>query len=381
MRVFISAGEPSGDLHGASLTRALRRRSPGVEVIGFGGDRMAAEGCELLYPLADLAVVGVGAILANLHRFAGILSLARRAFRERKPDALVMIDYPGFHWWLAGCARKHGVPVSYFVPPQVWAWATWRTRKMRRLCDQVLASLPFEEPWLRGRGVPARYIGHPYFDELYGQRLDGDFLAGQRSRPGTVVALLPGSRGSELRRNTPGLLRAAGLIHAKRPDVRFLVACLKEAQAAQVRQRCAGLALPVEVHHGRTPEIIHLAHSCLSVSGSVSLELLFRGKPSAMLYTVAGWQLAAKRLLMRSKYITLVNLLADRLLFPEYVTSGCVAEQLAGHVLHWLRDREAYEGLVGQLAALRQQVAAPGACERAAAAVLELAGRRPRQAA
>jgi lipid-A-disaccharide synthase len=352
-----------------------------LEVVGFGGERMAAEGCRLLYPLTDLAVVGVGAILANLHRFSHVLGLARRSFREQRPDALVMIDYPGFHWWLAGCARKHGVPVSYFVPPQIWGWATWRVRKMRRLCDQVLAALPFEEPWLKARGVRAQYIGHPYFDELHNQRLDGDFLAAQRARPGTVVALLPGSRASELRRNAPTLLRAAGLIHAKRPDARFLVACLKEAQAAQVRELSAGLGLPVEVHHGRTAEIIHLAHSCLSVSGSVSLELLFRGKPSVMLYTVAAWGMAAKWLLQRCRYITLVNLLADRLLFPEYVTTGCAARQLAGHVLHWMRDREAYESLVGELAKLRREVAAPGACERAAAAVLELAGRGQRRAA
>lgn len=374
MRIFLSAGEPSGDLHGASLTRALRQQHPGAEVLGFGGDRMAEAGCRLLYRLADLPVVGLAGIVSNLGRFAHVLDLAGREFRHRPPDALVMIDYPGFHWWLAGRAKKYAVPVSYFVPPQIWGWATWRHRKMRRLCDQVLASLPFEEAWFRRRGIPARYIGHPYFDELHRHPLDAAFLAEQRSRPGPIIALLPGSRRSEISYNLPTLLRAAAILHDRRPELRFLVACLKQAHADEVRPHCAGL--PIEVHHGRTPEVIELAHSCLSVSGSVSLELMFRGKPAAIVYRVARWGVVGKKLLMRCKYITLVNLLADRLLYPEYVTTGCVAAQLAGHVLYWLGVPQAYNDLVGQLAALRQRVAAPGACDRAAAAVLELAGAR-----
>jgi lipid-A-disaccharide synthase len=381
MRLFISAGEPSGDLHGANLIRALKQSQPDVDVVGFGGDRMAAAGCRIVYPLCNLAVMGITSVLANIPTFARIVGLARESFRQHRPDALVMIDYPGFHWWLAGCARKQHLPVSYFVPPQLWAWAGWRVRKMRRLTDQVLCSLPFEETWFRQHGVAARYIGHPYFDELHGQRLDADFVASQRVRPGTVIGVLPGSRHGELERNLPSLVRAAQRIHARRPDTRFLVACLKPAHSDELRARLTGLALPLEVHHGRTPEIIHLAHSCLSVSGSISLELLFRGKPAAIVYCVPrhirllGW------LLLRCKYITLVNLLADRLLFPEYVTTGNVGDQLAEHILSWLDDRAAYEDLCGRLNALRRRVAEPGACMRAAAAVLELAQAKRRLAA
>jgi lipid-A-disaccharide synthase len=381
MRVFISAGEPSGDLHGANLTRALKQIQPDVEVIGFGGERMAAAGCRVIYPLCDLAVVGLIPVLASVPTFARIIGLARETFRQHRPDVLVMIDYPGFHWWLAGCARKHAIPVSYFVPPQLWAWAGWRARKMRRLTDQVLCSLPFEEKWFRQRGVTTRYIGHPYFDELHRQRLDPDFVTDQRGRPGTVIGVLPGSRHSELRNNLPSLATAARIIHARRPDTRFLVACLKASHAQQLRQQLGGLGIPIEVHHGRTPEIIHLAHSCLSVSGSISLELLFRGKPAAIVYCIHPGMVAFGKLVLRCKYITLVNLLADRLLFPEYVTSRNVGDRLAGHILHWLENRDAYETLCGELAGLRRQVAEPGACERAAAAVLELARGARRQAA
>jgi lipid-A-disaccharide synthase len=381
MRVFISAGEPSGDLHGANLIRALKQRQPDVEIIGFGGDRMAAAGCRLVYPLCDLAVVGIVPVLTSIATFARILGLAREAFRQHRPDALVMIDYPGFHWWLAGCARSFHIPVSYFVPPQLWAWAGWRVRKMRRLTDQVLCSLPFEQTWFHERGVAAQYIGHPYFDELHGQRLDAGFVTDQRAQPGTVIGVLPGSRHSELGYNLPSLLRATQRIHARRPDTRFLAACLKPQQAEQVRAYFKGAGVPIEVHHGRTAEIIHLSHSCLAVSGSVSLELLFRGKPTAIVYHVPRHIQLLGKLLLRCKYITLVNLLADRLLYPEYLTTGNAGDQLAEDVLHWLDDRSAYEELCGELGALRRRVAEPGACARAAAAITELARGRHQRAA
>jgi lipid-A-disaccharide synthase len=381
MRLFLSAGEPSGDVHGANLIRQLRERRPDLQFVGFGGERMTAAGCELLYPLCDLAVVGIGAVIANIARFHHILGLARTCFQQQRPDAVVLIDYPGFHWWVAGCARQHAIPVSYFIPPQLWGWGGWRVKKMRRLTDQVLSVLPFETDWLQARGVPAQYVGHPYFDELAAYRLDAGFLAAQRHRPGIIVAILPGSRRSELRQNLASQVEAARIIHARRPDVRFLVACLRSDQADWVRQQLAGSPLPVEVHHGKTPEIIHLAHSCMSVSGSVSLELLYRGKPSTILYRVTPFQMLLCRLLRTARFITLVNLLADRELFPEYVDTRNLGDKLAGHILHWLSDRTAYEELCGQLAQLRTSVVVPGACQRAATAILQLVDGQMRQAA
>jgi len=284
----------------------------------------------------------------------------------------VMIDYPGFHWWLARRAKARGIPVIYFVPPQIWAWASWRVRKMRRLADRVLCTLPFEVAWYRERGVPAEYVGHPYFDELREQQWEAEFIAAQRARAGTIVALLPGSRNQELVNNFPSLERAASLIASQRPDVRFLVACLRPEQAEKVRGWLARNPLPIEVHAERTPEIIHLAHSCLAVSGSVSLELLYRCKPSVVLYRHHAISIALAHLLKRVPYITLVNLLADRELFPEFFGVGCPAETMAAHTLRWLNDRSAYESLCAELAALRDRVGEPGACDRAAEAIGEL---------
>src|SRR4051794_21185481 len=182
MHLFICAGEPSGDLHGATLVQTLRRLRPDVECVGFGGQRMEAAGCRLLYPLCQLAVMWFARVLAKAPTFLALLSQADRYFSRHRPDAVVLIDYPGFNWWLARRAHFHGIPVYYFVPPQLWAWAGWRVDKMRRWVDQVLCALPFEEPWYRERGVAAHYVGHPYFDALARQSFDEALVAEQSAR-------------------------------------------------------------------------------------------------------------------------------------------------------------------------------------------------------
>jgi lipid-A-disaccharide synthase len=372
MRVFVSAGEPSGDLHGANLIRSLRRRRPDLEVAGFGGDAMARAGCRLLHPLAEQAVVGLFGVLGSVPHHLRLLKQAERWFREQRPDALVVIDYPGFHWWLARKAKGLGIPVIYFIPPQLWAWGQWRLKKMRKLVDQALCPLRFEEPFFAMHNIPARYIGHPYFDELRQQRLDAEFMAAQQARPETVVALLPGSRNQELDYNLGSLLRAAQTIHAKRPDVRFLAACVKPQHKQRVDAEARGFNLPLEVHTGRTPEIIQLAHSCVAVSGSVGLEMLYRGKPAVVTYRVNWFILLLSSFLKKCKYISLVNLLADRMLYPEFLSSRCEGERLAEPVLRWLDDPAAYAALCGELQELCGRVAEPGACDRAGQAVVEL---------
>jgi lipid-A-disaccharide synthase len=371
MQIFLSAGEPSGDLHGSNLALALRRAFPGIECVGFGGDRMEAAGCRLLYPLCRLAVMGFSRVLANAAAFVRLLREADAYFARERPDAVVLIDYPGFHWWLARRAKAHGIPVFYFVPPQLWAWAGWRVKKVRRLVDHVLCSLPFEEPWYRARGVAAHYLGHPYFDELAQQQLNAAFVEEQQDRPGMIVGLLPGSRKQELDLNVTTLLGAAQRVHRARPDTRFLVACYKPEHRAQVEARQAGLGLPIEAHVGRTAEIIHLSRLTVAVSGSVGLELLYRGRPSVVVYRANPFLLFISQFLRKCRYISLVNLLADRELFPEFLSWRDEANEVAGKILHWLNDGASYRKACEELAALKDRVASPGACRAAAEYILD----------
>ncbi|MBY0524599.1 MAG: lipid-A-disaccharide synthase [Gemmataceae bacterium] len=370
MRIFISAGEPSGDHHGAALIHSLRKRHPDVEFVGFGGPHMEEAGCTLVYPLCQLAVMWFTRVLANVTTFLSLLSRADRYFRHQRPDAVILIDYPGFHWWLARRAHFHGIPVYYFVPPQLWAWAGWRVKKMRRYVDHVLCSLPFEEEWYRQRGVAAHYVGHPFFDELPCQTLNAEFIDEQRRKQGTIIGLLPGSRTQEVTGNLPSLLTAARLVHERHPDTRFLVACYREAHRALVNDAFRDAKLPVEVHVGRTPEIMHLAHSCASVSGSVTLELLHHGTPTVIVYRPSRFVYHVGKRVIQCPYISLVNLLADQLLFPEFVSVHPRGEELGKSLLHWLDDPAAHQQVRSELATLRQSVAKPGACDRAAQFVL-----------
>jgi lipid-A-disaccharide synthase len=380
MRIFISTGEPSGDLHAANLVRALRKRLPEAEFVGFGGPLLDQAGAQLLFPLVDLAVMWFGRVFLNLHKFLAVASLADRTFRHHRPDAVVLIDYPGFHWWLAWRAKVRRIPVFYYVPPQIWAWAGWRVKKVRKYVDHVLCSLPFEPAWYQARGVPdAVHVGHPYFDELAERKLDAAFLAEQKSRGGPVVALLPGSRTQEITRNLPVMIRAAHRLASSRPDVRFLVACLREKHrklAQAIVNAVGGESLHLELHAARTPELIRLADVAWSVSGSVGLELMVEGLPTVVLYTIRRYELWIARPFIKSRYISLVNLLAGDEVMPEYLTHHDVSAELARWALTWLNDPASRERASAALRALSDRVARPGASERAAERIAEVVLKR-----
>ncbi len=378
MNIFLSAGEPSGDLHGANLAAALRHRLPNAELVGFGGDRMAAAGVNLLYPLTDLAVMWFGRVLQHLPTFFHLGAKAESFFRTRRPAALVLIDYPGFHWHLAQRAHRYGVPVYYFVPPQLWAWAGWRVKKVKRDFTAVLSAMPFEDKWYADRGVRTHYVGHPYFDEIAAQELDGNFIYEMEAKGGELVALLPGSRTQEVTNNFPMMLAAAKRIAAARPGVRFAVAAYRPKHAEFARELLAGSGLSVEVHTGRTPEVIEACDACVAVSGSVGLELLARTTPTVVVYRMGKVFHKVARALSRVDDISLVNLLAGERVFPEFAVSHDASAEIADRVLGWLTDPASLEAVVRKLADLKAKVAVPGAVERAADFLAaEIGGRGP----
>lgn len=389
MRIFFSVGEPSGDLHGANLIRELRSQRDGAEFVGFGGPKMAAAGCHLLEDLTLHAVMGIFRALAKIPLAIRLLLAAGREFRRCRPDAVVLIDYPGFNWWVARVAKRHGIPVFYYGAPQLWAWGSWRVRRVRRYVDHLLCKLPFEEDWFRSRGCNATYVGHPFFDEVRRHRNDEAFLAQQRKRPGQLVTILPGSRNHEVEYNLHWFLRAARIIHCRAPLARFAIAAFSQQHAEKARSIAARTeeldGLQIDIYHGKTPELIQAADCCLAVSGSVSLELLYHTKPTVILYWVTSFGWFLQWLLVRVRYITLVNLLtakklyrddrqpyeptdpdAERVLFPEYVTHDDRSADMAQHVIGWLTFPPQAALIRERLEALKSEVAAGGASQRAA---------------
>jgi lipid-A-disaccharide synthase len=393
MKIFFSAGEPSGDLHGANLIRELRQLDPEVKAVGYGGPEMASAGCQLHEELTALAVMGLVRVLLNLHKFLELASRADRYFRHQRPDAVVLIDYPGFNWWIASRAKAHGIPVFYYAPPQIWAWASWRVKKMKRYVDHVLCGLPFEARWFADKGCRATFVGHPFFDEVQRQEPDASFLETYRDESRPLVALLPGSRTQEVLHNLESILRTAKHVSAAVPQARFALACFKPQHADFARQKVAASGLDVDVFVKRTPELMHLADCCLAVSGSVSLELLYQVKPTVIVYSVGQIMYRLQAIARQVKFITLVNLLAvddifyspiglnrrtgepvaarhEEPLFPEFVTCTDRSREMANHLIAWLVDGESRRRTVQRLEALKRQVAHGGACRRSAAYIV-----------
>ncbi|MGI9429549.1 MAG: lipid-A-disaccharide synthase [Bythopirellula sp.] len=386
MQVFFSVGEPSGDLHGANLIDSLQRRHPDWEFVGYGGPKMAAAGCQLHADLTQLAVMWVAQVIWNIRQFLLLLARANTYFREQRPDLVVLIDYPGFNWWIARKAKALGIPVVYYGTPQLWAWAGWRVRKMRRFVDHVLCKLPFEEAWFRQRGCQATFVGHPYFDELHSRALDAQFVAALEAVEGPLVTILPGSRTQEVKSNLEPFLATALRIQRQVPNTRFAIAAYKPAQLDLIRALVDQSGVDAAVHVDRTAELIAAARCCLACSGSVSLELLYHTKPSVILYQISRFGYAVQWLFRKVRYITLVNLLtaedpfADRsagiyhpddprdqhVLMPEYLTYGDRSADLAAHVVRWLLDDVQYNENATKLSQLKAQVGQGGASERAA---------------
>lgn len=381
MNIFISAGEPSGDLHGSNLAKALLAHDPTIELFGFGGSKMREAKCSLIYPLVDFAVMGLYQALKAYPQFKKILKLAVDHFVKCKPDVLVLIDYPGFHWHLAAAAKKLGIPVIYFVPPQIWAWASWRVKKMRRLTDLVLCNFPFEEKWFKQNNVSAKLIGHPFYDQILNQKLDEAFITGEKAKPGLAIGLLPGSRNQEVAMNFETLLKAANLLNQQHPETRFLVAAFSDAHKKIILDKIKNKNLPIEVHTGKTPEIISLVYACASVSGSVSLELLGAQTPSVIIFQTSPIMSIAARVLKNTPYITLVNLLAEKEIFPERFGYFCSSRWVFNQLSDWVKFPKKRGLLAKELGILKGQIMSGGASEKGAIEIISFIENKKAQVA
>lgn len=375
MHIFFSAGEPSGDQHAAQLMTRLRQRCPGIRCSGFGGPEMAQAGLESLYPLTELAVMGIAGVIPLILKFYRLYRQAAEFLKFQRPDAVVLVDFPGFNWWIARAAKQAGVPVYYYCPPQLWAWAPWRIRKVRQFVDCILAVLPFEARWYRDRGIDVEYVGHPFFDEVAQHQLDQQTLQALRAAGPRTVGILPGSRKQEVNRNFPIMLRIVSYLHRRHPGVRFAVACYKPWHQDRCRQLVAAHPepLPVDLYLARTPEVIEAADCCLMVSGSVSLELLARRTPAVVMYQAGAMMYFPARMMATCKYMSLPNLIAGRVVMPEFPflkSSGPHIREMTSILDRWLADPAALQHARQEFCLLAESVVQAGGVTRAAEVLL-----------
>ena len=364
--IFLSAGEVSGDEHGSRLARELRSRAPDLRLVGLGGSLMADAGVELLADLDLLAVMGVAEVLTRLPRLLGLRRRVRRFLLREGVDLFLPIDYPGFNVPLAGWARRRGLPVLYYIAPQVWAWRPGRTRHLARATDLVCTVLPFERDFLERYGVRARFVGHPLLDVARARS--------QRPRPRgapPTLGLFPGSRVQEVRRMLPLFLETAGRLVLHASGLRVLVARAHDLPDAAFEPADASSVLPAE-------EVLNRATVALTKSGTITLQLALAGVPMVVAHRVNPLTYAIARRLVTVDHLALVNLVLGERLVPELVQDEAEPGRLVRTLLPLLDPHnEERARMLDGLARVRDRLGEPGGSARVAEAALELMdGRR-----
>jgi len=367
--VFLSAAEASADAHCARLIPQLRAAIPQVRCIGLGGDAMARAGCHLLENLSDRSAMLAHA-LAQVVFYFRLLRRLKRFLREEHPDLVIVADSPAWNFHVAQAARRLGIPVLYYIAPQLWAWGDWRVKKLRRCADRLACILPFEEEWFTQRGIPATYVGHPLFDTE--QRIEPVNPLGPVSDSFPTVALLPGSRNHEIGHLWPVLQRLAHAVRDEYPRARFLTAAHSDAVAARLRVQ-ADPTLPIDIRCTSIEACTRHADLALVASGTATLEVAAQNCPMIILYHVPAWQWhLVGRWLVKTKFLSLVNILAGRELVPEFMPLPRRLDPVIDVALALLADDKRRQALRLALRQLVEPLTQPGTARRVAQIAQEM---------
>ena len=369
-RLLVSSGEASGDLYAAELIRHLAPLTPDLEVFGLGGDRLAGQGARLLAHARELAVVGLLEVVTHLRRIRRIFHRVLDEVDRKRPDAAVLIDYPDFNLRLARQLAARGVPVLYYVSPQVWAWRRGRLRAIRDTVSRMIVIFPFEEALYREAGVPVSFVGHPLVDLVQPSMERDAVLSGLGLDPGRpMVALLPGSRAQELAHHLPRMAATVRLLRERRADLQFALALAPSMDAARVAKAFDGL--PVHVVSGRTHDVLASCAAAIVASGTATVEAALLGAPMVVVYHLSSITYALGRRFVRVPHYAMVNLIAGRPVVAELIQKGFTPEATAAEVLSLIEDPARRERMRDDMAEVRARLGAPGASARAAGIVSE----------
>ncbi|MBX8485428.1 lipid-A-disaccharide synthase [Pseudomonas cichorii] len=373
LRIALVAGEASGDILGSGLMRAIKARHPDVEFMGVGGPLMEAEGMVSSFPMERLSVMGLVEVLGRLRELLARRKLLVQTLIDEKPDVFIGIDAPDFTLNIELQLRRAGIKTVHYVSPSVWAWRQKRVLKIREGCDLMLTLLPFEARFYEEKGVPVRFVGHPLADII---PLESDRPAARAELglgDGPVVALMPGSRGGEVGRLGSLFFDTAERLLAQRPGLRFVLPCASPQRRAQVEQLLQGRDLPITLLDGRSHVALAACDAVLIASGTATLEALLYKRPMVVAYRLAPLTFWILKRLVKSPYVSLPNLLAQRLLVPELLQDDATPEALARTLLPLLDDGQAQTAGFDEIhRTLRRD-----ASNQAADAVLSLLGHSP----
>ena len=372
-KILLVAGEVSGDLHGSHLVEAIQRIEPEVQFSGVGGEGLERRGVKLLYPAHSLSVVGITEVFVKLRTILKALRGLKRSLQREKPDLVILIDFPEFNLRLAKIAHRRGIPILYYISPQVWAWRPKRIRLIAQLVRKMVVLFPFEVPLYEAAGVDVEWVGHPLLDivkpTLPKEKAFQQFGLDPKQR---TIGLLPGSRSHEVERLLPPLLASAHLLQKEIPDLQFVIPLAPGIPKTILSSRMKNISVPVKVVEGFTYDVMNLSDLLITASGTATLEGAILGKPMIIIYKVSFPSYWIGKALIRVDHIGLVNLVAEKEIAPELIQKDVHPQRIADEALRILRDPILSQKMSESMGEVCQKLGKPGAAQRAARIVTSL---------
>jgi lipid-A-disaccharide synthase len=366
-KILLVAGEASADLHGSHVVRELKRIDPSVHLYGIGGEELRRTGMEILFDARDLSVVGIVEVVSRLPHIRKVFNTLKRQIEEAPPGLLILLDYPDFNLRLAAVAKKHRVPVLYYISPQIWAWRQGRVKKIARIVDQMAVVFPFEVPLYEKEGVPVQFVGHPLLDRVIPAFDSAGSLEAFGMKPGwPVIGLLPGSRKSEIERLLPVMLAAAQRIQKEYPLAQFIIPVAPGIRREEIEIWVAQKKVPVTMVENQLHRALQVCSLVLVASGTATLETALMKKPMIILYKISFLTYLIGRLMIRVPCIGLANIVAGTQVVPELIQADASPQRIAGEALALLKSPERLAAMERDLGQIRERLGAAGASARVA---------------
>lgn len=363
---MLVVGEASGDLHGARLAHALVERDPALEIFGVAGERLRGEGVRVLFDVARLTGMGLAELVGSLTTLWKAYRVIRGALREEEPDLLILIDFPEFNLRIARIAKKLGIPVLYYISPQIWAWRPRRVKRIARWVDRMAVVFPFEVSIYEREGVDVSFVGHPLLDVVRPTESREATLERHGLEPlKRTIALLPGSRRREVAYHLPPMLEAAERLRQVM-DVQFILARASTVERDEIARFLARSSTRVAIAEGNAYDALNACDLAWAASGTATLETALLLKPMVIMYRLAWLTYGLARLLVRVDHIGMVNIIAGETVVPELIQGEVTAERIVRETTRIMHDSKVYRDIVAKLAAVREKLGAPGAAERVA---------------
>ena len=370
-KILIVAGEPSGDLHAASLVRLLKTLDPSLQFFGMGGNILRDAGADITFDISALALVGLAEVLKNIFTVGRTYKALLRKIDLERPDLAILVDYPGFNLRLAKEIKKRSIPVIYYISPQVWAWGGDRINIIKKYVDKIIVFFKFEEELYKSCGINVEFAGHPLVDTVHASRTKDETLNTYGlSKDKITIALLPGSRSNEITTLLPIMTRAAKIINARMPDTQFVIAKYPDLAISMYEKYVLSSGVDIKIAGGDAYNVVASADFAIVASGTATLETAIIGTPLIIIYKVKLLTYIAYNLVSKLRFLGIVNIIAGKEVAPEFLQYAATPEKISEKVVSLLSDRKKIDQMREELAGVKRSLGSPGASARAAQAVL-----------